>query len=179
MKFLARSVFIFSLCSFCLFSFLKVTAITNESRPFETLYLEIGYQNIGDALYELEQHYNQRLKLPYKLPPISFTHSFGRFNKYEDGINNSFEVEYLNEKLTNHHYTVWVRPIKHKIPIREKYVVKTFDLKNGENATYSNRSGFNTLVFEQDNWQYMLRVDQSISDIVTPEVLVEIANSIE
>lgn len=36
----------------------------------------------------------------------------------------------------------------------------------------------NFLVFEKDNWQYMLGIDKKILDKVTPEALVDIANSI-
>lgn len=52
-------------------------------------------------------------------------------------------------------------------------------MKNDIQATYMTISGFNVLVFERDNWQYMLSVDRRVSDTVTPEVLVEIANSID
>ncbi|WP_251401586.1 hypothetical protein [Ureibacillus chungkukjangi] len=39
--------------------------------------------------------------------------------------------------------------------------------------------GFNHLVFERGSWQYMLSVDKGVSDKVTPEILVQIANSID
>ena len=40
-------------------------------------------------------------------------------------------------------------------------------------------SGFNVLVFESENWQYMLSINKQVLDKVTPENLVEIANSID
>lgn len=40
-------------------------------------------------------------------------------------------------------------------------------------------SGFNVLVFDKDNWQYMLSIDKRASDKVTAENLVQIANSID
>ena len=42
-----------------------------------------------------------------------------------------------------------------------------------------NISDFNVLVFERDNWQYMLSVSKRISDMVAPETLVQIANFID
>ncbi len=39
--------------------------------------------------------------------------------------------------------------------------------------------GFCALVSERDNWKYILGIDKRVSDKVTPEVLVEIANSID
>jgi len=35
----------------------------------------------------------------------------------------------------------------------------------------------NFLVFEKDNLQYMLGIDKEVSNKVTPEILVKIANS--
>ena len=63
----------------------------------------------------------------------------------------------------------------------EKYKSKVFKLKNGTNATYIDdlKFGFNLLVFERDNWQYIFSVDADVSDKVTPEILVQIANSID
>ena len=58
-------------------------------------------------------------------------------------------------------------------------MLKTFELKNGNEAIYMTISGFKVLVFERENWQYTLNVDKRVLDEVTPEVLVEIANSID
>ena len=67
------------------------------------------------------------------------------------------------------------------INFAEKYISKTFKLENGNNATYieNPRIGFNLFIFERDNWQYMFSVDKKVSDKVTPEILVQIANSID
>lgn len=35
------------------------------------------------------------------------------------------------------------------------------------------------LVFERDNWQYVFSIDQDVSDKVTSDVLIDIANSID
>ncbi|WP_274310055.1 hypothetical protein [Solibacillus daqui] len=58
-------------------------------------------------------------------------------------------------------------------------MIKTFELKKGIVATYMAISGFNVLVFERDDWQYMLSFDKRVSDKVTPETLLDIANSID
>lgn len=97
----------------------------------------------------------------------------------EGDINDSFEVEVISDNSPENHYKIDVRPIKHKIRIRDKYVLKVFKLKNGNKAAYIAISGFNVLVFERDSWQYMLSIDKRVSDMVTPEILVQIANSID
>lgn len=132
-----------------------------------------------DALDDFEQHFKQKPKLPLRVPPISFTHQFGRFSDLDGDNNDSFEVKFINDQLSENHYKIDIRPIKSNFPIREKYVIKTFELKNGIVATYMTISGFYVLVFERDDWQYMLSIDKRVSDKVTPETLLDIANSID
>lgn len=151
----------------------------DKPRPIEEVYPEIGYKAVEEAIGDFEQHFKQDLKLPLRVPPITFTHYFGRFNDLEGDINDSFEVEVISDKSPKNHYKIDVRPIKHKILVRDKYVLKGFKLKNGNQAAYMEVSGFNVLVFERDNWQYMLSIDKRVSDKVTPEILVQIANSID
>ncbi|WP_053484844.1 hypothetical protein [Lysinibacillus sp. FJAT-14745] len=103
-----------------------------------------------EAVDDFEQHFKQKLKLPFRVPPISFTHHFGRFSdsKYEG--NDALEVTFINDQSSENHYKIDIRPLKYKLPLREKYVVNTFKLKNGKVATYMTISGFNVLVFERD-----------------------------
>ncbi len=165
---------------FQLFTVSTVFANSNDKpQPLEQIYPEIGYTTVEEAVNEVEKHFNQDLKLPLRIPPIEFTHHFGRFSDLEGKINDSFEVEFVSDKSPENHYKIDVRPVNHKIPIRDKYVLCRYKLKNDIQATYMIISGFNVLVFERDNWQYMLSIDKRVSDKVTPEVLVEIANSID
>ncbi|MER2060184.1 MAG: hypothetical protein ABTA16_15295 [Niallia sp.] len=166
----------FLLISFCVLFFLTIYATANDKPgSYEEIYPEIGYKTVEDALGEFEQHFKQKLKLPLRIPPKSFSHHFGRFSDLDD----SFEVKFINEKLSEGHYTINVRPIKNKILERKKYAVKTFELKNGIVATYMTVLGFNVLVFEWDDWQYMLNIVKRVSDKVTPETLLDIANPID
>ncbi|MFE6169740.1 hypothetical protein ACFVP8_17990 [Viridibacillus arvi] len=170
-------IVIFSTCS--LF-FLTVFAIANDKpSPYEKIYPEIGYKTVVAASNDFEQHYKEKLELPLRVPPISFTHNFGRFNDLEGDNNDSFELVYINDHASENHYKIDIRPIKAKIPKRKKYVLNTYELKNGNEATFMRISGFNVLVFERGKWQYMLSIDKRVSDKVTPEILVEIANSID
>jgi hypothetical protein len=179
-----RNMTLFSLLLFlliiCLILSGTVYANTNNKpQPFEQIYLEIGYKSVQEAVGEGEQHFKQKMKLPLRVPPIEFTHQFGRFNHSDNGIDDSIDVEYVSDKSPENHYKIDVRPLKYKIPIRDKYVLGVYMLKNKNEAKYMTISGFNVLVFERDNWQYMLSVDKRVSEQVTPEILVEIANSID
>jgi len=174
-----RTVYLF-LVSFCtLFLITLHVSAKDKPSPYEEIYPEIGYKSVEEAVSDYEQHFNQKLKLPLRVPPISFTHHFGRFSDLKYEGNDALEVTFINDQLSENHYKIDIRPLKYKLPLKEKYVVKTYNLKNGIVATYITISGFNVLVFERDNLQYMLSIDKRVSNKVTPEALVDIANSID
>ncbi|MDV2682755.1 hypothetical protein RYX56_00050 [Alkalihalophilus lindianensis] len=151
-----------------------------ETQPIEIPYAEIGFTTVEEAVKEFEHYYQQDLKLPLKVPPLPFTHHFGRFTDLDGVANDAFELEFINEESPESHYILNVRPVQYKIPIKAKYTLKTYKLKNGEEATLINiADSFVALVFERDNWQYMLSIDKRITDKVTPKILVDIANSID
>ncbi|CAM3824276.1 hypothetical protein [Mesobacillus thioparans] len=152
-----------------------VVAANSQLKPLEVIYSEIGYTTVEEAVSKFEQHFKRDLKLPVRVPPLSFTHYFGRFNDQDGDTNDSLEIQYLNEDSPGHHYKIDIRPIGHKIPMRAN---DTYELRNGTKAIYTNVTNFNLLVFERDGWQYILSVDKRASDQVTAEVLVKIANSI-
>lgn len=154
--------------------------LSDSPQPLEEFLPEIGYKTIESALKDFEQHFKQELKLPLRVPPIKFTHHFGRFNNLDGDMNDYFEVKMISDQSPQNHFKIDVRPIQHKITF-EKYILNVFKLKNGKDATYieNPKIGFNLLVFERDNWQYVLGIDTDVSDKVTPEILVQIANSID
>jgi phosphatidate phosphatase PAH1 len=142
--------------------------------------MEVGYQSVDEAVVEFERHFNKELKLPTRVPPISFTHQFGRFNNLDGEINDTLEVIFVNEQLLDHHFKIDVRPIEDKIKF-EQYESKVFKLKNGKNARYIENQirHFHLLIFETGEWQYVFSIDKDVSEEVTPEILVQIANSID
>ncbi|MFJ8512799.1 hypothetical protein [Lysinibacillus xylanilyticus] len=173
---------IFSLClssCYLLFSQPSDAYINDSLSPYEEIYPEIGYKTVEAAASDFERHFHQGLKLPLRVPSISFTHHFGRFNDLEGDMNDFFEVTFINHQLPEHHYKITVRPNEFKLPAKKENIVKDFKLKNGTTAIYMEISGFNVLSFEREDWQYMLWIDKRVSNKVTPEVLVDIANSID
>lgn len=173
-------LFLFSSVLFCGINNGTVYANLNDmSPPLEEMYTQIGYKTVEEAVIEFENHFKKDVKLPFLVPSIPFTHYFGRFNDLKTAINNSLDIEFINEKSPENHYKIDIRPVKHKIAINDKSVLKVFKLRNGNDAKYIEISGFNVLVFEIDNRQYMISIDKRVSNTVTPEMLVEIANSID
>lgn len=147
---------------------------------FEEIFTEGGYKTVEVALKEFENHYNQELKLPLRVPPISFTHHFGQFNRSNDGTNDFFEVKYMSDQVPENHFKISVYPIQHKKDF-DKFITTVFKLSNESDAKYMEVPNFpfNFLVFERDGWQYIFSIDKRVSETITPEVLVQIANSID
>ncbi|MDV7767802.1 hypothetical protein N9I19_25335 [Peribacillus sp. CSMR9] len=162
--------------SLCLISFGAVNAEGQDERePLENGLIEIGYKTVEEAVNECENLFNEDIVLPYKIPPVQFTHYFGRCNK-DFGINNDFEIEFFNENTPENHYTLRLRPKKQAISFKSRHIDKTIKLDKGRAFLIKNRMG-NVLVFEKENWQYILSIDKRVSEQVPLEVLVDIANS--
>lgn len=120
------------------------------------------------------------MQLPTVNPPISFTHRFARF--YEDKeyeINDFLEIKFVNKTVPDHNYKIDIRPTKNKLVFNDKYNPQVYILENGQKSIYFEHLLFNFLVFEKNNWQYILGIEKKVSNKVTPAILVQIANSIE
>jgi hypothetical protein len=153
-----------------------------EREPFEKMYYQYGYKSVDVELKECEKLFKKYINLPVKMPPVAFTHQFARCNHLHEN-NYHFEIKYLNQNQSSNHYMIRINPLKQKlkgVPFKND-VIRTYKLKNGSEAIYGTTpttKGFNILVFEKESWQYVLSVDKRIGEIVTPEVLIEIADSI-
>jgi hypothetical protein len=97
-------------------------------------------------------------------------------------MGNHYEIEYLNQNNSENHFIIRIAPQKYKIKgfpgIRE--TIQTYILQDGTKAIYGTtpiNGLFNVLVFDKDGLQYILSSDRRL-EIVTAEVLVQIANSI-
>lgn len=168
--------------SILMFGTIDKTVYANSNdkpQPLEEFYPEIGYKTVDEALNEFEKHFNKNLKLPLRVPSINFTHYLGRFNNLDGEINDSFEVQFISDESPENHYKINVRHSKDKINFSKSEIIKVYKLKDGQNALYASNRTANVLIFEKGNWQYMLSVDKRVSDKVTPETLVQIANSID
>ncbi len=88
-----------------------VSANNDTPPPLEKFYSDFGFKHVEEALNTCASHFNKELKLPYKLPQLSFTHQLGKCDKK----NNVFEVMFINEDSPRIHYKVRVRPVEHKV----------------------------------------------------------------
>jgi hypothetical protein len=153
-----------------------------EGEPFEKMFYQYGYKSVDVELKECEKLFDKNINLPVKVPPVAFTHQYARCNDLE-GNNDHFEIKYLNQNQGSNHFMIRVNPLKHKlkgVPFKNN-VIHIYKLKDGSEAVYGTTpmtKSFNILLFEKESWQYVLSVDHRIGDIVTAEVLIEIADSI-
>ncbi|WP_419179345.1 hypothetical protein [Gottfriedia acidiceleris] len=158
----------------------KVHANSNyKTRTIEESYSNLGYVSVDEAVKAFEQHFGQNLELPLRVPPIPFTHVFGRFNDLEGEQNDSFDMEFISEESSGIHFFINVKLAKYRMKIFDRDVVRVYKLNNGEKATYMNIRGANLLVFERGNFHYLFSANKKVSEKVTPEILVQIANSID
>lgn len=171
---------ILMLTALLVFFNLKDIKADNRNEDFEKVLTEIGYKEVSIALQETKDHFKRYLALPTRLAPVAFTHSFGRLSDLDGKINDEFEIKFIHKDLPQNHYMIRVKPIEHRVTFEENDIDQIFKLNSGKNALYISTKllGFNLLVFDKDGWQYALSVDKKISDEVTPEILIDIANSI-
>lgn len=165
---------------FFIYFFIVNSAVYANTTEFEKTYLDVGYKTVGEALNESEEHFKREIALPIQMPPLSFTHFFGRFSNLEGNKNDHLEITFLHEKSPENQYDIRILPIGHKLEFKEKHIDQTFTLNDGQDAIYSTKAeGFILFAFEKHGWQYILSIDRRIADKVSPEVFVEIANSVQ
>jgi hypothetical protein len=167
-------------CIILMLIFSSIVKANHTSVEFQKLYFDVGYKGVYQALKECNKHFKKDIALPVQLPPIAFTYSFGRCNNLDGKANDGYEIEYLHRDEPINHYMIRIQPNKYGIPIRKEHIDQTLKLKDGKTAIYTTKlvNGFNLLVFEKNDFQYVLSIDKRVSDKVTPEILTEIANSI-
>ncbi|MGG2066096.1 hypothetical protein [Bacillus sp. S14(2024)] len=163
-------------------SVINTPARAQEQQSFEKFWYKIGYKSIGEAITECEKLFQRGITLPTMVPSVEFTHQFGRCNNSEYNVNDSFEIEYINEHTGKKHYMIRVRPLKYKIPIKQELTKGVYTLKDKSKAILfriRESSNLDTLTFERNGWQYMLIIDSRGLDKASSKVLVQIANTIE
>ena len=87
--------------------------INTNVNSLENFLLDIGYKEVNKALQESENYFNRDIALPTQLPPVTFTHNFGRFTHSFGKENDQFEITYINEN------DWWIR--ESQIQLQKKY----------------------------------------------------------
>ncbi|HWL24937.1 MAG TPA: hypothetical protein VNR38_14515 [Ureibacillus sp.] len=155
----------------------NVNANSNfQPRTIEESYIEIGYTSVGEALRDYAHYYKEELKLPLRVPPVVYTHVFAR--TIEGNKGDLFEMEYINEESNKNNFLICVAP-KDSIEILDNEVINEYKLKDGNTAYLLDKGRAILLIFDKENLQYRFSIDKEVSEKITPEILVQMANSID
>ncbi|MGX9134807.1 carbon monoxide dehydrogenase [Rummeliibacillus sp. JY-2-4R] len=175
------------MCYMLVFSFMLlffsatggVLANSNSDIPppsFEDKFAEGGYTSVGESVKEFENHMKCEVSLPEVIPSISFTHKFGRF---DDGTEynryNELQIRFVHKDVSENIFKMDIRPIKDKL----NFEGKEYTLSDGSKGIYFEDYQFNFFVFEKNNLQYLLGIHKKLSNTVTPDIFVRIANSVK
>lgn len=152
---------------------LGIPYINAESEDLESIYLEGGYKETSKALNEANAFFKKNILLPTRLPAVEFTHIFSRFSTLG---NPKLEISFLNENSGTTHYKIFVTSLDYKMEYQNENAVR-MKLKNGSEGIYLIKEHFSSLIFEKNEFQYILMVDNNHQ--VSSENLIQIANSIK
>ncbi|MBS4199194.1 hypothetical protein KHA93_05935 [Bacillus sp. FJAT-49732] len=170
-----KKKFFILLLGFSLFIGGWKSAKISLQKNVEKIYYDLGYKSIAEAIEETKSYFKTNLDLPKKLPPLNFSHTFGRFNRENENL----EIEYLNEKK-NFNYIINIFPARNERDFFSSTDTK-ISLKDGTDAYYStagkDEKVIIVLMFIKNNWTYILSIEEKLLDDPLP-TLVEIANSL-
>jgi hypothetical protein len=97
----------------------------------------------------------------------------------EGKSNDTFDAEFVNDEVPGNHYMIEVHSSKYSYTIKDKDILNVYKLNDGSKVTYTRISGFNVLIFEKDDWDYILSIDKRVSKKVTAESLIKITNPVK
>jgi len=164
----------FSLCIFLFYQTTEHASAHPQPPTFEGKFNEAGYQSVEAAVKEFEQHYS-KVKLPTVLPPFSITHKFGRFYKdHHYGMYDSLNIFYVHNEMKQHIFKMFDL-FKPKV----SFSGKAYILQDGRQGIYFEQLLFNFFVFEESNLHYLLGIYKDSTNQETPNLFVQIANSIK
>lgn len=117
--------------------------------------------------------------MPSSFPDVSFTHVFGRLNNLYGKENDELEFAFLNQAKAENHFKILIKPIQYKLSFEEKHIKQKVKLNDGSEAIYSKSfTGFDTITFDKNGFQYILSMDEDSSIKNAVNLLIEIANSV-
>ena len=145
---------------------------------FEEQSRKAGYKTVVEAVKEFEGHCKCEVIMPTMLPPIPYTHEFGRtYIDKEWGKNDSLAIRFLNRKERDVVFKIDIRI--DKIDFKKEFEVKEYTLKDGNKGFYFEKQLFEFFVFEKGELQYSLGISKKVKNIEPQTVLLEIANSVK
>lgn len=140
---------------------------------------ESGGELVEDAVRACEKRFGTAVHLPPQLPPVAFTHQYGRCYDMEGGLDEHLEIHYLNRYKPDNDYKIELYPLDNKQQLKHLSFQES-ELKDHTTINFF-KGPINTLqllVFEKGNWQYLLTAENGASSEIGKQELTEIAKSL-
>ncbi|MGG4345307.1 DUF3889 domain-containing protein [Paenibacillus lautus] len=140
---------------------------------------ESGGALVEEAMRACENHFGTSVFLPPQLPPVAFTHQYGRCYDMEGGLDEHLEIHYENRYKPEHSYKIELYPLENKQQLKHLSFEES-ELSDHTTAKFY-EGPINTLqlfVFEKGNWQYLLTAANRASSEIRQQELTEIAESL-
>ncbi|MBT2763544.1 DUF3889 domain-containing protein [Paenibacillus sp. ISL-20] len=140
---------------------------------------ESGGELVEEAMRDCEEHFGTSVFLPPLLPPVAFTHQYGRCYDMEGGLDEHLEVHYQNRYKPEHSYKIELYPLENKQHLKHLSFEES-QLSDHTTAKFY-KGPINTLrllVFEKGDWQYLLTAANRASSEIRQQELTEIAESL-
>jgi len=174
-----KRLIILILIGICLFAETK-DGIAFANNPQKTTpYYEdhskrVGYKSVDEAVKEFEKYCNCVVKLPTMILDEQFTHEFGAVYKDKKNSENiQLQIRFVNREMRNNILKIDI----HTNP--SDYEGNIYPLNNEQTGIYSEQNTFSVFVFEKNNLQYVVSIDKELTNLHSPQLLIDIANSIE
>lgn len=140
---------------------------------------ESGGELVEEAVRACEKHFGTAVYLPPQLPPVAFTHQYGRCYDMEGGLDEHLEIHYLNRNKLDNDYRIELYPLENKQQL--KHLTFQESVLTDHTTAKFYKGPTNTLqlfVFEKGNWQYLLTAANGASSEIRQQELTEIAESL-
>jgi len=153
-------------------------ADTGAMQQFQNQVLESGAHSIVDAVSACQEHFGAgRIPLPIELPPVEFTHQFGRCMDI-GSVEPHLDIQYVHSLKPENEYHLEVYPAGHgpKLAYLSFREVPIDEDTNGRYYQGPVRS-LQLLTYTKGNWQYLLSSSYRPESKIEEKHLTSIARS--
>ncbi|MFG1732579.1 hypothetical protein PAEVO_15310 [Paenibacillus sp. GM2FR] len=151
----------------------------SSKNQFQQAIFESRGELVEEAVRTCEKHFGTAIFLPPQLPPVAFTHQYGRCYDMKGGLDEHLEVHYQNRYKPEHDYKIELYPLENKQQLNHLSFQES-ELADHTTAKFY-KGPINTLqlfVLEKGNWQYLLTAANRTSSKIRQQELTEIAESL-
>lgn len=146
---------------------------------YQQAILESGAELVEEAVRTCEEFFGKRIPLPPQLPPVPFTHQYGRCYDEQGGLDEHLEIHYKHQFKPEHEYEIELYPRENRQRL-DHLAFAEIELADHTVAMFYKGpiNSIQLLVFEKGDWQYVLTAANRASSAIGQQALTEIAQSL-